>query len=183
MDDVLFGRVVDAPLEAPGERQAAAVAARLAMEANLLIQASPRRRTQQTAQAIATSARADLLTAPDLDEIDFGRWSGQRFAALAEDPQWRKWNEQRDCASTPAGDSIAHVQSRTARHLHRLLAAFPNRTLALVTHAEVIRSTLLWILGMPATAYGRLEICPCSISTLLWRNGTFTVYSMNERVS
>jgi broad specificity phosphatase PhoE len=183
MDDVLFGRIVDAPLDAGGERQAAAVAARLATEADLLIQASPRRRTQQTARAIADSTQAELLTAPDLDEIDFGRWSGQRFAALADDPHWCRWNEQRDVASTPAGDSIARVQSRIARHLHRLQAAFPNRTIALVTHGEVIRSTLLWILDLPASAYSRIEISPSSISTLLWRNGAFTVYSVNERAT
>jgi broad specificity phosphatase PhoE len=181
MDDVLFGRIVDAPLDAHGERQASVVAARLAREAGLLIQASPRRRTQQTARAIAACAHAELLTAPDLDEIDFGRWSGQRFATLATDPRWRDWNERRDRACTPAGDSIAHVQSRVARHLHRLQAAFPSRTIALVTHAEVIRATLLWILDMPASAYGRLEISPSSISTLLWRDGGFTVHSVNER--
>ncbi len=182
MDDVLFGRVVDAALDAHGEQQASIVAARLARESGLLIETSPRRRTRQTAHAIAVSARAQLSMAPDLDEIDFGRWSGQRFVTLAADPRWRHWNERRDLASTPAGDSIARVQSRIARHLHRLQAAFPNRTIALVTHAEVIRSTLLWILDLPASAYDRLEISPSSISTLQWRDGGLRVHSVNERV-
>jgi len=181
MDDVLFGRSIDAPLDEHGERQACAVAARLASEADLVIESSPRRRTQQTAHAIAAEARAQLVTASDLDELDYGDWSGQRFAALEEDWRWRTWNERRDCARTPAGDSIAQVQARIARHLHRLQAALPGRTIALVTHAEVIRSTLLWVLGMPANAYERLEISPASMSTLLWRNGGFTVYSVNER--
>lgn len=181
MDDVLFGRIIDAPLDDFGEQQACAVAARLARETDLLIEASPRRRTQQTARTIAASTRAELLTAPDLDEIDFGHWSGQRFAALADDPNWRHWNERREHAITPAGDSITRVQSRIARHLHRLQAAYPGRTIALVTHAEVIRSTLLWILDMPANAYSRLEISPSSISTLLWRDGGFTVFGVNER--
>ena len=181
MDDVLFGRVIDAPLDEHGEQQADAIAARLAREGELLIEASPRRRTQQTARAIAKSTHAELLTAPDLDEIDFGRWSGQRFAVLAEDPQWRKWNERRDVACTPAGDSITNVQARIARHLHRMQAAFPSRTIAIVTHAEVIRSALLWILEMPQKAYHKLEISPCSITTLCYRNGNYIVQSVNER--
>jgi broad specificity phosphatase PhoE len=181
MDDVLFGRIVDAPLDEHGERQAEAVAARLAREGEMLIEASPRRRTQQTAHAIAQSTHAAVLTAPDLDEIDFGRWSGQRFVSLADDPQWRKWNERRDVACTPAGDSISNVQSRVARHLHRMQAAFPSRTIAIVTHAEVIRSALLWVLQMPATAYQKLEISPSSITTLCFRNGDYTVQSVNER--
>jgi broad specificity phosphatase PhoE len=181
MDDVLFGRVIDAPLDEHGEQQAGAVAARLARESDLLIEASPRRRTEQTARAIAASVHTKVLTTADLDEVDFGHWSGQRFATLSEDPAWREWNERRELATTPAGDSIANVQSRIARHLQRLQAAFPNRTIALVTHSEVIRSTLLWVLGLPASAYSRLEISPASVSTLLWRNGGFIVYSMNEQ--
>lgn len=181
MDDVLFGRIVDAPLDEHGERQAAAVAARLAREGEMLIEASPRLRTQQTAHAIANSTHAEVRTALDLDEIDFGRWSGQRFVSLTEDPQWRKWNERRDVACTPAGDSIANVQSRVARHLHRMHAAFPSGTIAIVTHAEVIRSALLWILQMPVTAYQKLEISPSSITIVCFRNGDFTVQSVNER--
>ena len=160
MDEILFGRVVDAPLDEHGEQQARNVAERLACEGDLLIEASPRRRTQQTAQAIAHSTHTQILTAPDIDEVDFGRWSGQHFIALAEDPQWQRWNDRRDFACTPAGDSISSVQSRVARHLHRMRAAFPSRTIALVTHAEIIRSTLLWVLQMPIGAYHRLEISP-----------------------
>jgi broad specificity phosphatase PhoE len=60
-------------------------------------------------------------------------------------------------------------------------AAFPSRTIAIVTHAEVIRSTLLWILQMPVNAYQKLEISPSSITTLCFRNGDYTVQSVNER--
>jgi broad specificity phosphatase PhoE len=181
MDDVLFGRIVDAPLDEHGERQADAVAARLAREGELLIEASPRRRTQQTARAIAGATHSAVLTASAIDELDFGRWSGQRFVTLADDPQWREWNERRDVACTPAGDSIGNVQSRIARHLRCLQAAFPSRTIAIVTHAEVIRSTLLWVLQMPVSAYQRFEIGPSSITTLSFRNGDFTVQSIDER--
>jgi broad specificity phosphatase PhoE len=181
MDELLFGRTIDVPLDANGERQAQMLAARLARETDLLIEASPRARTQQTAKTIAATTRAELLTSIDIDEIDFGSWSGRCFVALAEDPQWRKWNERRDIAHTPGGESISRVQSRIARHLHRLQAAFPNRTIAIVTHAEIIRSALLWVLQMPASAYDRLEISPASITALMWRNGGFKVLSVNER--
>ncbi len=181
MDEVLFGRLIDAPLDAHGERQAGAVAQRLANETDVVVESSPRLRTQQTAQRIAEATHAQVLIAPDLDELDFGAWSGQRFDALENDPRWRLWNERRDVAQTPAGDSIQRVQSRIARHLHRLQAAFPARTIVLVTHAEVIRSTLLWILDMPTGHYVRLNISPASISRLEWRSGGFIVDSVNER--
>lgn len=181
MDELLFGRSIDPPLDDNGERQARATAERLARESDPLIEASPRQRTQQTARAIAAVTHAEVVTANDLDEVDFGRWGGQPFFALAHDPRWHEWNVHRESATTPAGDSIARVQTRVARHLHRLLAAFPSRTIVLVTHAEIIRSTLLWVLQLPASAYERIEISPSSISTLLWRNGSFTVSGINER--
>jgi broad specificity phosphatase PhoE len=182
MDELLFGRSIDPPLDENGERQALATAERLARESDPLIEASPRQRTLQTARAIAALTHAEVVTTNDLDEVDFGRWGGQPFFALAHDPQWHEWNAYRETATTPAGDSIPRIQARVARHLHRLLAAFPTRTIVLVTHAEIIRSTLLWVLRMPASAYDRIEVSPSSISTLLWRNGSFTVSTINERV-
>jgi broad specificity phosphatase PhoE len=182
MDEVLFGRIVDAPLDENGLRQAEAMAVRLAGEGDLMIETSPRRRTQQTAQAIARQSQAPVLITGDVDEIDFGRWSGERFIALDADPHWRQWNEVREAAATPAGDSIAKVQSRVARHLRRMEAAFPNRTIAIVTHAEIIRATLMWILHIPVQAYSRLEISPCSLSSLTSRAGDYVVEGVNERI-
>lgn len=180
MDEYLFGRLVDPLLDARGERQARATAARLAHEPAWMVASSPRRRTRQTAMAIAARSNAPLITAPDLDEIDFGHWSGQPFAALEHDSSWRAWNERRDRACTPAGDSIMRVQSRMARQLMRMQTDFSDRALALVTHAEVIRSTLLWVLGLPASAYVRFEISPSSLSTLVWRDGAFAIHGINE---
>lgn len=183
MDDVLFGRAVDSPLDVNGERQAAAMGARLSHEADLLVDASPRRRTLQTARAIAAQAEAEVRLAPEVDEIDFGHWSGESFAQLASDPHWRRWNEHRDGAVTPAGDSIAGVQSRLARHLRQLRDTSPGRTVAIVTHAEVIRSALLWVLQLPATCYGKFEIAPASITALCHRDGEYVVQAVNERVA
>ena len=183
MDDILFGRVVDSPLDVNGARQAAGLATRLALEADLCVDVSPRRRTLQTAHAIAAQARAEVRLAPDVDEIDFGHWSGTSFAQLANDAQWRRWNERRDVAVTPAGDSIANVQSRLASHLHRLQDTSAGRTVAIVTHAEVIRSALLWVLQLPATCYGKFEIAPASITSLCYRDGTYVVQAVNERVA
>jgi broad specificity phosphatase PhoE len=164
MDEMLLGRTIDSPLDARGMQQAEAMARVIDSRRELLIVASPRRRAQQTAAAIAAKTGADIVTSHDIDELDFGHWSGRTFVQLAEDPSWRHWNEQRSCASTPAGDRIADVQARVLRHLHRLQDAFPGRPIAIVSHAEVIRSVVLHWLEAPIDGYHRLAIHPASMT-------------------
>jgi probable phosphoglycerate mutase len=181
MDSLLFGRTVDAALNEAGEREAQALARQLSAERDLLLQASPRRRTVQTACAIAEAMTVDIHIAKALDEVDFGPWAGQRFDELQADPSWRRWNEHRDAAVTPSGESIAHVQTRVRQHLDQLHETFPTRTIVLVTHSEVIRSLLMQVLQMPTTAYARMDISPASVSTVLCREGHYIVHAINER--
>ena len=164
MDEILLGRTVDAPLAPEGVQEAEAMARMLAASQEALIVMSPRRRAQQTAAAIAQRSQGEMVTAAELDELDFGHWSGRTFVELAQNPAWRQWNEQRDTAATPAGERMRDVQSRVLRHLNRLRESFPGRPMILVTHAEVIRGTLLHWLQAPADVYQRLTISPASIS-------------------
>jgi len=164
IEDTLLGRTLDAPLDARGEGQAQALAARLRREAPLRVECSPRRRTLQTAEAIAQHARCDVRIAPALDELDFGRWAGLTFAQLETDSDWRRWNEHRDRACTPAGVGIRALQRNVGRYLAALAETCVGATLVLVTHAEIIRSLVLHGLGAPASDYPRFAIDPASIT-------------------
>ncbi|MFC4308878.1 histidine phosphatase family protein [Steroidobacter flavus] len=181
MDEMLLGRTVDAPLAAIGVREAEAMACALGSSQETLIVASPRRRAQQTAAAICERSQCELVTACDIDELDFGHWSGQTFNELAQDPAWRRWNEQRATAATPAGERIGDVQARVVRHLDRLRQTFPGRPMVLVTHAEVIRAALLHWLQAPVDAYRRLAISPASISRVSLSDWGPRIDGINQR--
>jgi broad specificity phosphatase PhoE len=178
-DSVLLGRAVDAPLDERGRRQAAKLASWFDERMNLAVEASPRRRTQETAAAIADQVGASVSVAPALDEVDFGRWAGASFAELAHDGQWRAWNERRGIARTPAGDSMGAVQKRVLEYLHVLRERQPARTLVLVTHAEVIRAVLMHCLSAPLDEYWRHDIAPASCTTLSVRGAAFCVERVN----
>jgi broad specificity phosphatase PhoE len=177
----LLGRSSGASLGEAGRRQAARLGERMRAERFDLIHSSPRERTVETAWAIARACgAAPVETHEALDEVDFGSWSGADFAALSDDPQWRRWNERRSLARAPGGESMLEAQGRIMRHLERLSAALPERAIVLVSHAEMIRAALAYCLGASLDAWRTLEISPASISRLAISESGATVLSLNE---
>ena len=194
MDDILLGRQLDAALDAHGAAQASALAESFSQRRiDPAIYSSPRRRTRQTAAAIAARSGADVQVHAQLDEIDFGSWAGRTFASLATDIDWRAWNTNRAEAATPGGETIASVQQRALALLHAIDAAEPSHPVVIVTHSEIIRSLLFYCLDVSPNRFGRLAIDPASVTTLELFGDTplrgappcsdrFRVVAVNERL-
>lgn len=180
MDSVLFGRAVDSPLDQHGREQARALARTLASRADLVIEASPRRRTRQTAAAIAAAHGGHVRTSAAIDEIDFGRWSGCSFDTLQNDPEWRYWNERRSAARTPSGIAIADVRDQLLRHLHESARSHPFRCIAIVTHAEIIRTLVMHWLNIPVDDYNLVQIRPASMTTISMDGSGTRVEAVSE---
>ena len=170
MGRVLLGRSVDCPLDERGEGQARVVAKRLLAFPDLVVESSPRRRARHTAGIIAAQSNTVVRIVPQMDEVDFGSWSGQSFEALASDPQWQRWNKYRSVSRTPTGDCVRDVQARALAHFRKLQHTSSDRTIAIVTHAEVIRSVVLWALQAPIDDYHRFEIGPASLTRLTFED-------------
>src|SRR3954447_9419397 len=128
--------------------------------------ASPLPRTRQTAEPLAGDHGLDVTIIPQLVECEFGRWSGQTFAALAGDVQWRRFNDARAITCPPGGELMLAVQHRAVAALLDARDRYPDGTIAIVSHGDVIRSALLYFLGMPIDFVHRLEVSPGGISVL-----------------
>jgi broad specificity phosphatase PhoE len=183
MDEVLFGRAVDAALDAHGKLQAQQLAGHFAGMPALRLESSPRRRARETATAIALRRQCAVRLAPAMDEVDFGRWAGRSFAQLADDPTWQRWNEARGDARTPAGEDMNAVQARAVRYLSGLQNACASSIVVIVTHAELIRAVLLHWQGAPLEDYWRLEISPASLTTLAVHGTEVKIEGVNERIA
>src|SRR3954470_1149530 len=109
---VLCGRAIDVGLNAEGRRQAYALADYFAHERIDLLQTSPRRRARMTALEIGITTECFSEPVSALDEHDSGDWAGLRFHTLAQDPDWRVWDEQRGSAPPPPGGNLAGLQKR-----------------------------------------------------------------------
>jgi probable phosphoglycerate mutase len=164
--DRLVGRLPGIHLSLEGRRQALCLALRLGDKGLTAIHTSPRERAVSTAEPIAMAAGLGLEIAHAADEVDFGIWSGKSFAELDDDTDWRRWNANRANAATPAGERMRDIAARIAGHIDMLTGQYADGSIAIVTHAEVIRAAVLHYLDMPVGDYNRLQIDPASITTL-----------------
>lgn len=162
----LSGRARDVALNAAGREETAALARRLAGRGVVGITASPRRRTVETADILGAGLNLTPVLAPDLDEIDFGAWSGRRFADLDGDPDWECWNTARGTAPTPGGETMAAAVARAMRHIDYLAGQGGGPVLC-VSHCDVIRGVVAHVLGLPLDNLLRFEIAPASVSWLM----------------
>src|SRR5690348_1709756 len=139
-DDVgsyLAGRSEGICLGTSGLAQADRLGQRLRSEGLAAIYTSPRERTRQTAEAIASASGGEPpQVTEDLDEVNFGAWSGQTFQALNQDPHWRRWNTVRSLVRTPGGETMLDVQRRVLDLIETLAGAWDSRKIALVSHAD-----------------------------------------------
>ena len=133
-----------------------------------------------TANAIAAACSLPVNTEPALDEIDFGPWTGQSFAALSKRPDWTAWNTLRSLAPAPGHETMLQVQARAAALLPNLHASAPGQAFVLVSHADVVKSLLAFALGLPIDLMQRLEVSPASHSLLTLHDGSILVDYVNR---
>ncbi|MFJ5486810.1 histidine phosphatase family protein, partial [Hansschlegelia beijingensis] len=128
--------------------------------------ASPRERTHDTAAVIGADLGVPVELDEAFDEIDVGEWAGKRFDELAHDPRWRIWNEDRDHARAPGGETMGEVQARALGGLGRLADRYDERIVVVVSHADVIKSVLLSEFGMGLGDYWKIDIGPGEFGVL-----------------
>ena len=163
-----------------GREQAASLAERLAGEGIEAVHTSPVDRAVETAQAIAAAAGISAETVEWLNEIDFGAWTGRRFADLNGDPQWDRWNGERSVALPPGGESMAQAQHRVMFHLYGA-AGITSGTVVLVTHCDIIRAAVAAVIGLSLDHLLRFEVDVASITRLEVTDGHARLITLNER--
>jgi broad specificity phosphatase PhoE len=176
----LCGRAGDIALSARGQAQAIDLARALRMTPLAAIYSSPLARARATASAIAAQQSCEMQTSDELDEIDFGRWTGMTFAELENDPEWRAFNRSRSTAVVPDGEQLNAAQTRIVAAAADLAAIHRGQAIALVTHAEIVRLALLHYQGRSIDCYQTLTIEPASVSAVQLSRFSARVLFINE---
>ncbi|MCZ0962410.1 histidine phosphatase family protein [Paracoccus benzoatiresistens] len=162
----LSGRTRDIALNTAGRDGTVALAQRLAERGVTTITTSPRRRTAETAAILGQGLDLTPVPSDALDEIDFGAWSGARFADLNGDPAWQHWNAARGTAPTPGGETMGAAVARAMAHLDGLAERGGGPVLC-VSHCDVIRGMIAHVLGLSLDNILRFEIAPASVSWVM----------------
>lgn len=177
----IAGRGGGERLNRDGRTQVADLARQLKAGALAAIYSSPQARTLETAQALADRVRLEIQIETDLDEIDFGAWTGMSYQDLDPLPDWQAFNRVRSTTRIPAGELIVEAQNRAIVCAARLSARNPGGTIVLVSHGDVIRAALAYYLGAPLDFLQRFEISPASVSTVELGAATPRILAINEK--
>jgi len=160
----MVGRASGVRLSPGGIRQAERLAGRLAGSLIGALYSSPLERAVHTAAAIAAPLGLEVEIAEELNEVEFGAWTNRTLEDLREIEEWRRFNLFRSGSEIPDGETMVEVQARMLRLIERLCATRPEQTVALVSHGDVIKSTLAHYLGVSLDLFHRIEISPASLS-------------------
>ena len=178
---VLAGRTPGVAMTERGRAEIAAVAERLAKEKVAAIYASPLQRTRESAEIVAERLGLPIAFRDDLIELDFGEWTGATFDSIRADPRWQAWSAQRSLSRIPGGESMREVQQRAVEAVLDISERHLGETVVLVSHGDVIRSLLLFALGMPLDFYNRVDVMQGSLSTIQIEPDRIRVIRISER--
>jgi broad specificity phosphatase PhoE/ribonuclease HI len=177
-----FSGATDIALTERGEAQAAAAARRLATAGIDAVVSSPLRRTQQTAATVAQLLGLDVTVDDGFQETNFGEWEGSTFSELSKTSpaELRAWLDDPRVAP-PGGESMASTALRVAAARERVVAAYPGKTVLVVSHVTPIKLLLRDALDAPMNAIYRLQLDLTSLSVVDWHaEGPSVVRLVND---
>jgi len=194
----LAGRTPGIPLDDRGQRQAAALADRLAEVRLDAIVSSPLERCAQTAAAIAerqsppvpppgddppAPAEVQVTTDERLIEVGYGDWTGQSLRKLSREPLWRVVQAHPSAVTFPGpgGETLPDIQRRAVAAIRAWNARLgPDAVYLVCSHADVIKAILADSLGLHLDLYQRIQVDPCSLSVIRYTPLRPFVERMND---
>lgn len=182
IDRWLCGRLLGITLSGVGVLEAEELGRTLGKSCRLAaIYSSPLAR--DTALAIARYQHAHVHICDALNEIDFGAWTGKTFRELDADPRWHAFNRIRAGATIPGGELPHAAQQRIVTGIERLAEQHRGQTIALVSHADIVRFALLHYRPASLNRERELTIEPASVSAVNVSPDGVHVVFVNRRAS
>ncbi len=150
----------DPPLTAHGEEQALDLARRLSGRNAIAIYSSPRLRAQQTARPLASALGREPITAPAIDDFDFGKWTGRTAEEVSgESPAlYTQWLKATERVVFPGGEAVDDALKRIRAFLDEMRTRHASQTVVAVTHDAVVRCVVCLALDAPLAAYHRIAV-------------------------
>lgn len=156
----------DKPLTSRGEKQAAAVAARLKREPLAAVYASDLQRACRTGDKIAESHGLTARCLPELREVNYGAWEGLTEKEVADGwgLLWQKRVADPLNVAPPGGESYADLWERVHPAWRQISLRHPDESIVIVGHNGSLRVLLCHLLGTPLQFARRIHLSNCGLS-------------------
>jgi probable phosphomutase (TIGR03848 family) len=182
---VLAGRSPGVELDETGRTQAAGLVDRLAQVPLAGLVCSPLLRCEQTVAPLAAARGLTPVSEPALSEVDYGEWTGRELKTLFSEKLWSVVQQHPSAAVFPAGEGLAHVQTRAVAavraHDARITAEHgPRAVWALCSHGDVLKSIIADALGQHLDSFQRIVVNPASVSVVQYTDTRPFVLRVND---
>jgi len=145
------------------------------------IYTSPLDRARITAELIGDEQRKAIEPDMDFMEVSFGEWEGLTTKEIKEAYPWMdKWFSNPGKFQIPEGDDLELEKERLRKRMFAIAEESAGGATAIVSHAGVIRLSLLGALDLPLSYYWRFVFGNTSISILEYHKGIFLLKSLND---
>lgn len=157
----------DIGLNAEGILQAQAVARVLAEIPIGEVISSPMLRAVQTAEIVAGQFGIEVARDPRLADFRVGKWEGMSYADVSASPEYQRFLTDPLSERIPGGEDLKQIRDRAVSAVEQALEDCPaGESVAVITHAGIVRVVLAHYLGSNPANYHRLRVSPGSISIL-----------------
>ena len=170
----------DADLTEVGWEQARRLGERLTSQRINRIYASPLRRTQQTASAIAEACDLEVLSKADLTEVVLGQ-ADYDIRLLPEDELARvaeRITTEGSWDAFPGSEGSTAARKRVRSVIHEIVDAHPGERLVLVSHAGFIQTFVSLVLGLQRDFI--FYPFNASLTSVRAKDGRFVLWRLND---
>ena len=167
-------------LSARGREQAGHLVERLAGVGISAVYSSPIERCLETAAPLSADRRLRVARREDLGEVRYGSWTNRPIGQLMRTKTWRLVQQVPSAARFPDGESLLEVQERAIREVRRIASEHPKKTVAVFSHADVIKLVIAHFAGLHADLFQRLVVEPTSVSAIGLGDGMPRIFKVND---
>lgn len=163
-----FQGCTDIELSREGIRQAGLLKERLNGDFDY-IYASPLIRASETAKIIAENTNKEVISAPEIREINFGEWEGLTVHEIREKypDVFNAWRTDKKESYICGGDlSIHNAADRATKCILDIVSKHKGKKIAIVAHGGIIKAALIGIFGWDMTMYHKIALGNTCINTI-----------------
>lgn len=153
-------------LNAEGQAQAKAAAERLKPLKLNAIFASHLERARETAGYIAEDRGLRVQVRQNLADLKTGDWTGKSVKQVARHSLWKAIQTRPTHTRMPGGESFSEMQGRLVGELDAIAARYPKGIVAVVSHADAIKTVVAHYLKLDLDQFQRIIISPASVTVV-----------------